>query len=116
MPTSQVSDLSRSYVSCTSVPSFYQYGRGAAFERLSKACYHQVGWSDAYGYLLVATGRVEVMLDPVMAAWDCGPFPPILREAGGYFGDWQGQETIHGQEGLATSRRLQPEVLRVLKG
>ena len=113
---SQVTSLSQGILSCTSVKSFGKYGRQAAFERLMKACYHQVGWSDAYGYMLVATGRVEVMLDPVMAVWDCGPFPAILGEAGGYFGDWQGNVTNSSGEGLATTQVLLPEVLRLIAG
>jgi histidinol-phosphatase len=66
--------------------------------------------------MLVATGRIELMLDPVMNAWDAGPFPPILREAGGYFGDWQGNTTLYAGEGLATTQKLLPEVLRVIAG
>jgi myo-inositol-1(or 4)-monophosphatase len=54
------------------------------------------------------------MLDPIMEVWDCGPFPPILREAGGYFGDWHGNETIYAREGLATTQALLPEVLDLL--
>lgn len=113
---SQEESLSRAFVAFTDPASFGKYGREAAWQRLQQATYYRAGWSDAYGYLLVATGRVEVMLDPIMNVWDCGPFPPILREAGGYFGDWRGRETIHGQEGLATSQKLLPDVLRVLEG
>jgi myo-inositol-1(or 4)-monophosphatase len=65
--------------------------------------------------LLAATGRIELMLDPIMSDWDCGPFPAILSEAGGYFGDWQGNVTIHAKEGLATSQRLLPQVLAVVR-
>ena len=54
------------------------------------------------------------MIDPIMAVWDCGPFPPILREAGGYFGDWKGNPTIYSQEALATNPLLLPEVLQLL--
>lgn len=111
---SPVNCLKESYISCTDVGGFWKYGRMPAFERLAAASYVRAGWSDAYGYMLVATGRIEVMLDPVMAPWDCGPFPVILREAGGYFGDWRGNETIYGGEGLATSRALLSEVLGVL--
>jgi myo-inositol-1(or 4)-monophosphatase len=81
-----------------------------------RAAYYRVGWSDCYGYALVATGRAEVMLDPIMAVWDCGPFPPILSEAGGYFGDWRGQSTIHAGEGMATTQALLPEVLKLIEG
>lgn len=113
---SNIADLSRAYVSCTDPGSFTAYSRAAEWDRLARRTYHRAGWSDAYGYLLVATGRIEIMLDPIMNAWDCGPFPVILREAGGYFGDWQGRETIHAGEGLATTRALLPQVLAAIRG
>ena len=113
---STVETLAAATMSFADVASFAAQGREAAFARLQAACYDRRGWSDAYGYLLVATGRVEVMLDPVMNPWDCGPFPAILREAGGYFGDWAGNETIYTQEALATTRALLPQVLQVIAG
>ena len=81
-----------------------------------QATFYRAGWSDAYGYLLVATGRAELVLDPIMAVWDCAPWPPILQEAGGYFGDWQGNVTIHAPEGMATTQALLPEVLSLIRG
>lgn len=113
---SQVGTLAAATLSFTDVASFARHGREAAFARLQAACYDRRGWSDAYGYLLVATGRLELMLDPIMKPWDCGPFPVIMREAGGYFGDWAGTETIYAEEGLATTRALLPEVLRLIGG
>jgi histidinol-phosphatase len=111
---SDQTDLGRAYLSTTSLGSIIRYNRQAEFDRLLKACYFQTGWSDAYGYLLVATGRIEIMIDPIMSEWDCAPFPPILGEAGGYFGDWDGNTTIYGCEGLATTQALLPQVLAVL--
>jgi len=94
---------------------FARNGRGEAWQRLQQAVYYNAGWCDAYGYLLVATGRAEIMLDPVMAVWDCGPFAPILSEAGGYFGDWAGNEgRIDGGEALATNRALKDDVVGIL--
>ena len=84
-------------VSFTDAESFEEHGRSGAWQRLRSAAGGTRGWSDAYGHALVATGRVELMLDPIMNPWDCGPFPPILREAGGYFGDWSGNETIYAR-------------------
>jgi myo-inositol-1(or 4)-monophosphatase len=89
-------------------------GRQEAFTRLQRAAGFCAGWADAYAYLLVATGRAEVALDPIMNPWDCAPFPPILREAGGYFGDWDGNETIHAKEAMATTKALLPEVLGLI--
>jgi myo-inositol-1(or 4)-monophosphatase len=54
------------------------------------------------------------MLDPIMSVWDCGPFPPILREAGGYFGDWSGNVTIHAEEAMSTTEALLPDVLALI--
>lgn len=94
--------------------SYTKHGRGEAFQRLSAASYYNAGWCDAYGYALVATGRAEVACDPIMNVWDCGPFPVIFREAGGYFGDWAGNETIYAEEALATTQTLLPEVLELI--
>jgi histidinol-phosphatase len=112
---SEVRSLDQAVISCTTTKNFADYGRREAWERLLKKCYFQTGWGDAYGYMLVASGRIEVMLDPVMNPWDAAPFLPILREAGGYFGDWQGKETIYGGEGLATSLTLLPELLELIQ-
>jgi fructose-1,6-bisphosphatase/inositol monophosphatase family enzyme len=71
---------------------------------------YRTGWSDAYGYLLTATGRIEVTIDPLMAPWDCGPFPPIFSEAGGYFGDWHGNVTLTVVK-RSPPPKLLPEVL-----
>ncbi len=108
--------LASSTVSCTDIGSFPQYGRQEEWQRIQEATYYRVGWSDAYGHALVATGRLELMLDPVMSSWDAGPFPVILREAGGYFGSWSGEETIYAGEGMSTTRQLLPDVLEVIQG
>lgn len=107
-------DLSRAFVSFTDAASFDAHGKGQAWERVKSATYYRVGWSDAYGHALVASGRLDIMLDPVLNAHDAGPFGVILPEAGGYFGDWRGNPGIHGGEGLSTSRALLPQVLELL--
>jgi myo-inositol-1(or 4)-monophosphatase len=96
--------------------AFEKYGRAGAWERIKQTIGYRAGWCDAYGYLLVATGRADIMLDPLMNVWDCGALLPIVQEAGGYFGDWQGNPTIYGNEALATTQTLLPEVLRLIQG
>jgi myo-inositol-1(or 4)-monophosphatase len=96
--------------------AFARYDRQAAWERIQQVAGYRAGWCDAYGYLLVATGRVELAMDPVMNSWDCAPFLPILQEAGGYFGDWSGNPTIYGGEAIGTTQTLLPEVLRIIQG
>jgi myo-inositol-1(or 4)-monophosphatase len=113
---SEISRLQDSIVAHYDAASFERYGRGAAWERIQAASGYRAGWSDSYGHMLVATGRVEVMLDPIMSDWDCGPWPVILAEAGGYFGDWQGKQTIYANEALSTTNTLLPEVLSLIAG
>ena len=70
-------------------------------------------WGDCYGYVLVATGRADVMLDPVMNLWDCAALLPIVEEAGGTFTDWRGVSTINGGNAIATNGLLFDEVMRI---
>jgi histidinol-phosphatase len=112
---SDTSSLHRAVVAFGDVAAFAKHGRARAWARLQRAAYLCAGWGDAYGYLLVATGRVELMLDPIMSVWDCAPFPPILQEAGGTFGDWEGHPTIYAGEAMATNGALLPEVLALLQ-
>lgn len=113
---SNVRRLRQAMVTFTDVADFAKYGRTEEWERIKQATWYRAGWGDAYGYLLVATGRAELMLDPIMSPWDCAPFPVILTEAGGYFGDWQGDCTIFGNEAMATTQELLPEVLTLMQG
>ncbi len=110
----ELADPSHGVIAFTDPVTFDHYHRAEAWRRLQSAFWYRAGWSDGYGHILVATGRVDLMLDPIMNAWDCGPFPVILREAGGYFGDWSGHETIYGNEALSTSQKLLPRVLEII--
>lgn len=99
---------------CTSDPAnFRQRGAWDFYERLCLATRISRTWGDAYGYLLVATGRAEVMVDPIMSIWDAAALFPIMQEAGGTYTDWQGRPTIHTGEGLATNGLVLDEVLKL---
>ena len=73
-------------------------------------------WGDGYGYLMVATGRAEAMIDPLVNVWDAAPLQPIIEEAGGKFTDWQGQATIHTGDAIATNGLVMDEVLAATRG
>ncbi|MEX2502347.1 MAG: inositol monophosphatase family protein [Trueperaceae bacterium] len=111
---SDTSDLARAAASTTDAGAFAAAGRRAAWDRLTAATWIRAGWGDAYGYALVASGRIEIMADPALHPWDAAPFPVLLSEAGGWFGDWAGRVTMHGGEGLATNAALRAPVLRLL--
>lgn len=87
---------------------------GPATALLQKRVKASRTWGDCYGYVLVATGRADVMLDPVMNLWDCAPLLPIMEEAGGTFTDWRGVRTISGENSIATNGVLFDEVMRLV--
>jgi histidinol phosphatase-like enzyme (inositol monophosphatase family) len=113
---SAVSRLADAVLLASDLDTFARFNRQDAFQRLIDATYFQRTWGDAYGYALVATGRAEIMLDPIMAVWDCGPLQVILEEAGGTFTDWRGTPTIFGGEGLATNGALFAPVMALVRG
>ena len=71
-------------------------------------------WGDAYGYALVATGRVEAMVDHQAAIWDIAPMPVIIGEAGGRMSDLTGADSITSDSGLATNGLLHDDLLALL--
>ena len=84
------------------------------YDELQSACRITRTWGDAFGYLLVATGRAEVMIDPVMNLWDTAALQPVIEEAGGKFFDWQGAPTVHSSESVATNAALAKQVLKII--
>ena len=113
---SDVKDMKKAVFLYTSWSGFRTKKRLDAFENLHRDCYYGRGWSDAYGYYMVASGRAEIMLDPFIELWDVAPFPPIFREAGGYFGSWDGEEGHTHGEALACNAALKRKVLKLTRG
>ena len=89
---------------------------GAGWERLVRETSLARTWGDCYGHILVATGRAEIMIDPILAPWDAAPFVPILSEAGGMFTDLSGKARLDGGSGISTNGLLHKEVLALLGG
>ena len=113
---SEVKDMKKAVFLYTSWSGFRTKERLDVFENLHRDCFYGRGWSDAYGYHMVATGRAEIMLDPSIQLWDVAPFPPIFREAGGFFGSWDGEEGHTYGEGLAVNAALKRKALKLTRG
>jgi histidinol phosphatase-like enzyme (inositol monophosphatase family) len=90
-------------------------GFGGVAEALQQRVNARRTWGDAYGHILVATGRADVMLDPIMNVWDCAALLPILEEAGGTFTDWRGEKTISGGNAISTNGILFDEVMGIVR-
>ncbi len=103
---SEVSDLAEACAVYTGPECFEMTGTIDVEREVRKAVRVVRGWGDGFGHILVATGRAEIMLDPILAIWDVAPLPPIIEEAGGVFTDWSGRPSIHGKSGISTNAAL----------
>ena len=88
--------------------------RRGAWRRLADEAGIARSWGDCYGYLLVATGRAEAMVDGVVGDWDTAPLLPIVEEAGGVFTSWEGARTAFGRSAVATNAALAAPARRLL--
>ena len=70
----------------------------------------------SYGYALVATGRAEAMVDPVVAHWDIAPMELLLSEAGGTFTALDGRPGPKHGPGLATNGLIHDQLLKAFEG
>lgn len=107
--------LSDALLLATDFGACEKFGFGRAAELLQQQAHARRTWGDAYGHILVATGRTDVMLDPIMSIWDCAALLPVLEEAGGTFTDWQGNRTIHGGNAISTNGVLFESVMGAIR-
>ena len=80
--------------------------RGERWRALAERASVVRTWGDCYGYVLVATGRAEMMVDHLMSPWDAAALVPVIREAGGEYSDWAGRVTPFGDGAMATNAAL----------
>ena len=113
---SDVTALSDASLCYSSMGWFTKAGREDVFHTLYRQTKRQRGHGDFYGFVLVAEGAADVMLEHGVNPWDVAATKPIVEEAGGRFTDWTGTPTIHTPDVLATNGTLHDEVLAILRG
>lgn len=111
----ETADLSAATLLLTSFTSLGQYQDQAGFDRLASRTALARTWGDCYGYLLVASGFADIMLDPIVNDWDKLALIPVIRGAGGIITDWQGNDPVAGTSIVAASPALHPQVIRLLQ-
>lgn len=98
----------------TTDTNFFNGLQKSGWDELTAAAGVTRTWGDCYGYLLVATGRAEAMVDVNLAKWDAAPFGPVIREAGGTFTDWEGKSAPFPRDAVACNGALSADVLGIL--
>ncbi len=103
---SQVASVSEATVLITDDQFLDRPERSARWRALAQEAGIVRTWGDCYGYLLLATGRAEVMVDDIVNPWDAAALYPVITEAGGVFTSWKGVSTAFGGDIIATNGAL----------
>jgi len=109
---SQIADISQATIVTSSFSTLLEYNREQGFNSLVRQAREARTWGDCYGYLMVATGRAEIMMDPILSPWDIAPMGPIITEAGGRITDLDGGEDFPATHALASNGLLHAQGLR----
>lgn len=113
---SGVKTLAEGVVCVTGWEYFAKTGKEEVVSRLGEAAGKLRGWSDCYAHVLAATGRIEGVVEPLVKVWDVAPAMVVMREAGGLFSDFRGNERVDSGDGILSNGVLHGELLQVVAG
>ena len=113
---SDVATLADSLVCYSSINWFTKYGREKSFLELATRTARQRGYGDFYGFVLVAEGAADLMVEHGVNPWDVAATKAIVEEAGGRFTDWEDNPTILRPDALASNGKVHAEALAILRG
>jgi histidinol-phosphatase len=89
-------------------------GHGAAVRAIAGAAWRDRGFGDFWGYMLVAEGAAEAMIEVGPTIWDLAAPALIVREAGGRLTDFAGNDSYAGPQALASNGRLHQALVELL--
>lgn len=112
---SRTEELKQSLVSYSSFGFFKAGNKGMAFQEMLNCCERSRAYADFYGFVLVAQGSVDLMVEYGVHIWDVAGLKVIVEEAGGRFSDWEGNPTIDRPDALATNGKLHNAALEILR-
>jgi histidinol-phosphatase len=112
---SQVNNLKDSILATCDVNFFNQAGCPQVYFEMARRVQRQRGYGDYFGFVLVAQGSCDAMLDYGVHPWDVAALIPIVQEAGGRFTDWDGAARLDRPDVLASNGRVHDEALAVVR-
>jgi histidinol-phosphatase len=111
---SDIRTLGEAQLFYSTVAWFTKAGCQDAFLDLAVRTQRQRGFGDFYGFVLVAQGSGELMVEHGVHAWDVAALKIIVEEAGGRFSNWDGGVNIYRPDALVSNGKLHEEALRIL--
>ncbi|MCW3814876.1 histidinol-phosphatase [Micromonospora sp. DR5-3] len=97
----------------SSLTGWEEAGRLDAVLQVMRDAWRSRAYGDFYGYMLLAEGALDVMVEPELSLWDIAALVPIVTEAGGTFTDLSGRPAPAGGENsaIATNGALHGDIL-----
>lgn len=113
---SSVDAVADASVSFQSIGQWDAAGRLDALTRLTRGVWRDRGYGDALPYMWLAEGRLELVAEFDVKEYDLAALVPIVREAGGRFTSFEGDDRFDAGSSLATNGRLHQAFLDLLRG
>jgi histidinol-phosphatase len=98
----------------SSLSGWEETGRLDPMLDIMRRTWRSRAYGDFYGYMLLAEGAVDVMVEPELSLWDVAALVPIVTEAGGRFTDLYGRPGPNGGSAIATNGALHHDILSIL--
>lgn len=111
---SRVADLTRANAFYSSVRYFDKAFVTEPVVTLLRSTERQRGFGDFYGFVLVAQGSGEFMVEHGVHAWDVVALQPIVEEAGGQMTNWNGARDLYRPDIIASNGLLHDQILGML--
>lgn len=114
LAVSSVDSIDQASVSFQSIAQWRDAGELPALQRLTSAVWRDRAYGDAWPYMLLAEGRLELVAEFGVKEYDIAPYAVIIPEAGGRFTAYDGSDSISRQSSLATNGVLHDRFLALL--
>lgn len=113
---SRVRSLEEATISYTSAAAARRPGLSERISSLARRCLAIRRLGDFWQHVLVAEGRIDAALDPVVSVWDLAALKVIVEEAGGRLTDLAGDVRLDGGSAVSSNGILHEDVLTGLAG
>lgn len=110
---STVDQLDQALVNTTALTYFTSPQLRELYDQMDSSSKHTRGFPDCYGIVLLATGRVDAIVEPYVALWDIASVPPLIHEAGGKCSDFAGNPSVHNGSLLAATKGVHKQLLKM---
>lgn len=110
-----ISKIEQATLLTTNILDIKKYHNFEKFMNLAEKSSIFRTWGDGYGYLLLACGYADIMIDPIMNIWDVMAVIPVVRGAGGIITDYYGNTETKWENVIAcNNKELHQEILNIL--